>query len=1053
MTDTKSLADLLWAKTLRDRDTQELIGWLPLLVHLRDTAEVATRLYHHRKSRQQLSVIESMIPAEIVPDALIRFLASLHDVGKAGPNFQAQDSERAARLHESSHRPDSEAPVLNVRQCQEIGSQAEFPHSLASEVIVGRVLASEFGMVHQPKSSIASKFGPSTSSPVPLPVVHQLASVLGAHHGMTAYGAMAKRRICAPRWPLELGMRESAWPAVQRDIASRLIAESGVDFSSDLWKDPGLHFDRGVLSLLSSLVIEADWIASNHDLFPLIAPDEDIRHCRPSSERAEAAWNALGLPGLWTPCPTPDIAAALGSRFALPEAARPRPGQAAAHAATTGLVEPAIVLLEDETGRGKTEAGLLAAENLAHATGASGVLFCLPTQATTNGMFPRYLSWIERLDSEGPDDDVTTALAHGKANLNEDRRKLRRLDRPGQPQRLRISDQGGGDLTGVELGNGLPPDSQVHDEYRSRRHGSAPTRLRPGNHTWLSGRKKRLQADFVIGTVDQLLMAGLRARHLMLRHSGLADKVIVIDEVHASDSTMRVFLRKALVWLGRWGVPVVVLTATLPPEQKHHLIEAYRRGLDLRASSGTDHQHLTRPADSREPDAADAPDPPETEAVYPALTVATAGSTTVIPIEAGDSKSVTLDELDDDDTALIDAITRYGSEGGCIAVIRNSVRRVQATAEALRNAFGFDAVTVAHARFTASDRAERDRSLLEAFGKDSSKRPDFSIVVATSVIEQSLDIDFDLMFTDLCPVDLLIQRIGRVHRHSGRARPGPVTQARCIITRPGGDGDEGPNFPSDSEHIYGRHVLLRTAAALRVICRAGTLTSPDDIASLVHTVYSGQRLGPDEWWPAMDAAKKAARLKEATAQDLAERWATEPDRPLQGLDDWLNLNDGDPEDSDPYERERGSVRDGSESIEVLLVLSDGTGWRTLDWLPRMGGVDIPTTAEVPWHVAEAVANSSIRLPFAMCRGFDGDKVIEELEKFGVAAWQRSPLLRGQLVLPMTAESDVAESSRHHGEDAPRFSARVGDWHVVYDRAMGLVAERRKDSAHTEEIRD
>lgn len=1039
MTDIPTLSGLLWAKTRRDPENQELLGWLPLFVHLSDTAEVAALLYQHRKSRQQRAIIDPAVPPGIEVDRLIWLLAALHDVGKAGPNFQAQDAEMASRIYEYSEVIDDGVQgTLNVRQCQPINSQSEFPHSFASEIIVGRILASEFGLVGAEAPARKSMLRRSSSTLSPLPVVHQLTSILGAHHGMTAHGESSKRRVRSPRWPLELGTVESVWPAVQREITMTMIAESGVDFTVDAWRDSELHLDRGVLSLLSSLVIEADWIASNHEYFPLLSPDEDITRCQPSAERAKAAWGALGLPELWIPRPESGTREAIRTRFGLPKSAEPRPGQIVAFEATHGLQEPAMVIVEDETGRGKTEAGLLAAENLAEATGASGVIFCLPTQATTNGMYSRGLGWIRSLISDGPGGDVSTSLAHGKANLNQDHRKLHRLGLSRAERQLRVSDSGSVDLAAIEYSGSMPDESHVLDEDRGRRGTSKPTRLKPGNHTWLSGRKKRLQADFVIGTVDQLLMAGLRARHLMLRHSGLADKVVIVDEVHAADATMRLFLRKALVWLGRWGVPVVVLTATLPPKQKLELVEAYRRGLTLNVSSISP---AAGPASATADEDSSPALPKKSDAIYPALTLATHGSTEFISIEAAQSRSVRLDEIPDNESALIDTIRRYGLEGGCIAVIRNSVRRVQAIAEVLRQEFGTEVVTVAHARFTAFDRAERDRHLLQVFGKESEERPQFSIVVATSVIEQSLDIDFDLMFTDLCPVDLLIQRIGRVHRHAGRTRPHPLALPRCIITKSDTNLGEAPKFLSDSEHIYGRHVLLRTAAALNEICNDGKLTSPDHIAPLVHTVYGIEKIGPADWQSAMETAEKSARAKETEAQNLAERWATEPDASIQGLDDWLNLNDGDPEDIDPYNRERGSVRDGAESIEVLLVLSDGTGWRTLDWLPRAGGEVIPTVTDVPWPVAEAIANSSIRLPFAMSRGREGDSVIAELEKFGVASWQRSPLLRGQLVLPLIAVPLQTDYPSVTDAASAQYTACIGNWSVTYDRATGLHAEK------------
>lgn len=1053
------LADLLWAKTLNDYETKELIGWLPLPVHLRDTAEIACLLLRHRKSRQQLAVLEASIPKAIDLEALVWLLAALHDIGKAGPNFQAQSQDRAQSLYDQTSRLAADgSSTLNISDCQEVASQSEFPHSLASEIIVARTLGEEFGLfdLTTPTSSGGAfqRIKPKTQRRL-FPIVHQFASILGAHHGMTATGALAARHIVSTKQTALLGVESTPWPRTQRDLVLALIDESGLDFGADHWRDSSFLVDRGALSLLSSIVVEADWIASDHTNFPLIDPDQNIGVCEPSTTRASNAWNAIRLPSLWVSVPPSSADKALHSMFDLPPSARASSGQQAAHAATIELRSPALIILEDETGAGKTEAGLMAAANLARATGASGVFFGLPTQATTNGMFSRFAPWVANLVSAGAAPGVSLSLAHGKASLNRDWQRIARLtvsdtdtsdDRPGNGAEY------SNDVVGLNLGGSLPDDCQVEDEWDDHAsNGRSSKRLKPGTHAWLSGRKKRLLSDFVIGTVDQLLMGAMRSRHLMLRHSGLADKVVIIDEVHAADSTMRLFLSKVLVWLGRWGVPVIVLTATLPPGQKQELVHAYRRGLSLRSKRNSaldaDSSHLTAP--SEEDSLGKSHEPDKNGAVYPALTVVSDSTETTVPVARGRSRPVEVHEISDDNETLIAKLRTLSNDGGCFAVIRNSVTRVQNTAEILRQEFGDDVVTVAHSRFAASDRAAKDRELLARYGRNSTSRPAFSIVVASQVLEQSLDIDFDAMFTDICPIDLLIQRLGRVHRHRERTRPGPLADPLCFITGINREetDEEGssavPSFVRDSVSIYGEHLLLRSLAALRSQCPDSIVASPDDVAALVHSVYSAEPLGPAPWGPTMQNAQVQAERKHAELRDLAQRWTTEPDFDIHGLDDWLNDNDGDPEDVDPHNRERGSVRDGSESIEVLLVLTDGTGWRTLDWLPRSGGIPIPTDTEVPRYIAEAVANSSIRLPFAMSRGTAGDAVIAELEKLGVASWQQSPLLRGQLVLPLTPQSDPLDAQEIEVEakdaSATTYQSHVGGWYVTYDKEQGLSA--------------
>ncbi|MCQ9385380.1 CRISPR-associated helicase Cas3' [Brevibacterium moorei] len=1019
MNDHLALAAHLWAKTGLDPDTGQITHWLPLPVHLYDTGEVATRLLHHRVSPQQRRVLTASLPTDVELDQLVWFLGASHDLGKSGPAFQGQVDKMAGHLLEQTQMAfDDPGFALNTHDAEPVASQGEFPHSLASEIILARVLSEDFGL-QEPGQASKKKRHPT---PVEFPIVHQMASIAGAHHGMTTPIQPTTSLMQQKLWPARLGSEDSPWPHVQRALAHHIIDVSRLDFAAPIWKDPGFVLDRAVLSLLTGLVIQADWIASNQDVFPLIELEEDICSCASTQERVDHAWKRLRLPSQWRPAPAPSADVALRHRFDLPDAATPRPGQSAAFNETKDLTESALLILEDETGAGKTEAALLAAENLAQATGATGVFIGLPTQATTNAIFTRVAEWLRHVESHSPDSQVSVALAHGKSLLNRTYRDMRRIRPKDTSDTAELSDA---------LDFQSPP-AQAPTECHDAAAGNRKTKiLQPGTHDWLSGRKKRILADFVVGTVDQLLMASLKARHVMLRHSGFANKVVIIDEAHAADTTMKVFMRDSLEWLGRLGIPTIILTATLPPAQKADLAAAYRRGLRQRAktpamaSAGDTNPDGDEIAVTAQADTSTAPK-------YPVLTLVTGTSVTETEFPGKPNRSVALQELTDDDSTLVATVRELIAEGGCIAVIRNSVKRVQHTAQLLREAFGADVVNVAHARFAASDRAQLDQDLLDRFGKDGA-RPERAIVVASQVVEQSLDIDFDAVITDLCPVDLLIQRLGRVHRHAGRTRPQPLRDPRCFIAGITDPAVIPPKINGDSIAIYGEHVLLRSLAALQQVCGVpGSLTTPGDVPTLVHTVYGTDPIGPADWQLAMDEATQNAATKVQEIEDFANRWATTPTASLSGLDGWLQDNDGEADDPDPYNRARGRVRDGSESIEVLLVLTDGTGWRTLDWLPEHRGEVIPDEGPVPWTIAEAVANSSIRLPFQMSKGKVGDAVIGELEKLGRPNLQHSPLLRGQLILPLQTD----EGNPH------RCTGRIGDWTIIYDLDDGLQASRR-----------
>ncbi|MFF3606900.1 HD domain-containing protein [Streptomyces sp. NPDC002463] len=272
-----------------------------------------------------------------------------------------------------------------------------------------------------------------------------------------------------------------------------------------------MKLPQPVQVLLTALVIVADWIASNLELF-LYYP-QDIS--RSSAERAAAAWRGLNLPGPWRPAEPPvDVSELFASRFALPERTKARPVQAAAVELARSMTAPGLMVIEAPMGEGKTEAALAVAEIFAARSGTGGVFFALPTMATGNAMFPRLLKRLERLPSlEGQRHSVL--LARSKAALNDEFTDLMEV----------------GKVAAVEP-----------DAGRVAQNPSASVRAAAAYlvaHIWLWGRKKAMLSFFVTGTVDQLLFAGLKSKHLALRHLAVAGKVVVIDEVHAYDTCIR----------------------------------------------------------------------------------------------------------------------------------------------------------------------------------------------------------------------------------------------------------------------------------------------------------------------------------------------------------------------------------------------------------------------------------------------------------------------------------------------------------------------------------
>ena len=405
--------------------------------------------------------------------------------------------------------------------------------------------------------------------------------------------------------------------------------------------------------------------------------------------------DAVELPPMWKPSLPAD---AYRARFRI---TAPRPVQDALLQSARAAAQPGIHIVEAPMGEGKTEAALAAAEALAEKCGCRGIYFALPSQATSNAMLKRVVKWMGTFDrADGP---LSMRLSHGKAELNEQ-------------------------YEGIKLAS-----------YMAEGESGATV------HDWLVGRKKGILADFAIGTIDHVLMAGLKQKHLALRHLGLANKVLIIDECHAYDVYMESYLLTALRWLGAYGVPVVVLSATLPPARRAAIVREY---LNQRQKFGEGEEW--------------------TETTKYPLITRTDGMSVYSEPAAGRAQEVAVQRLAHDD--LPDALADALQGGGCAGVILNTVRKAQETYKTLAEKFGSGNVTLLHSGFIYSDRARMEEELTAELGENPDNRPELRIVVGTQVFEQSLDIDFDVMFTELCPMDLLLQRIGRLHRHR-RGRP------------------------------------------------------------------------------------------------------------------------------------------------------------------------------------------------------------------------------------------------------------------------------------------
>ncbi|WP_328954095.1 type I-E CRISPR-associated protein Cse1/CasA [Kitasatospora purpeofusca] len=911
-------ARTVWAKS--DRDTS---GWMPLWRHMADSGAVAGLLWDKWLPRNVRKLIARALGgSQELARELVVWLATTHDVGKATPAFACQVDGLADRMR---------AAGLAMRDPKQYGDDRRTaPHGLSGQLILQEWLVDRHGWVHRSAG--------------------QLAVVVGGHHGVPpGHGQLhdLELREDLIRTP---GASEKLWRDVQFELLDACTEVLGAADLLRAVKDAKLP--QPVQVLLTGVVIMADWIASNPDLFPYF-PEERPRS---ETERIKSAWDGLNLPPVWE-AEDPPLAAQelLEARFDLPSGATPRPVQEEAVRLARELPEPGMLVIEAPMGEGKTEAALAVAEIFAARTGAGGCYVALPTRATANAMFPRLTAWLNHLPADG---DRAVFLAHAKAALNDEYAGMMAADR----RRIAAVDTDGSQGSG----------------HRARRKNAGLIA-----HQWLRGRKKGMLASFAVGTIDQVLFAGLKNRHLALRHLALAGKVVVIDEVHANDAYMNTYLERVLSWLGAYRVPVVMLSATLPAATRSALIRAY---------CGT----ATEPAREVE------------EPGYPLLTAVAPGHPPLTRRPGADAArrtTVLLEPLDDDLAVLTDRLSTELADGGCALVVRNTVDRVLAAAERLRERFGDEAVTVAHARFVDLDRSRKDADLLARFGPTGDRPRGPHIVVASQVAEQSLDVDFDLLVTDLCPVDLMLQRMGRLHRHrrgeGQSARPARLRTARCLVTGVDWAAQTLPAPAKGSTSVYGRHHLLRSAAVLWPhLAERIPLTLPDGINALVQRAYGGEPLGPPAWYGAMAGAAEEQRLADAAQTARAEAFRLdEVRRPGRSLVGWLDAGVGDVDD---HRSGQAQVRDGEESLEVMVAMRHPDGsLTTLSWLDRgRGGLPLPTETAPVWNAAQALAASSLRLPYHFSKPWVIDKAIKELEQLYVPAWQvkECPQLDGELVL-------------------------------------------------------
>ena len=729
-----------WGKA-QPSDPERGPRWHPLAYHSLDVAAVGEVLLTSDRGFGACFSRLLGLPRED-SDSLVRYLLALHDIGKFARKFQAK-----APLHYPECFGDDPAGVA-----------AYYDHGAGGLRLFG-VDAEAFKL---PRGARSRTWRP-------------LMSAVTGHHG-------------APPEPRSSDsmttLRGSDFGRAGIEAAYEFIRQAhGLLAPPEHVRALDARHARRASFAVAGLAVLADWIGSNQEWFPYAEPVRSLgSYWDRARRRARHAVSEAGV----LPAPVSDR---LDHGDLIGETAAPSPMQAWARNAELPA-GPALFMIEDETGSGKTEAALMLAHRLIASGAAEGLYVALPTMATANAMFDRLAGACRHLFAA--DAQPSLALAHGARDMHEGFRAA--LSRGGRDE---APYSGAG--------------ARASDD-------ASETTASAACAAWIADdRRRTFLADAGAGTIDQALLSVLPSRHQSLRLLGLMRRVLVLDEVHAYDAYMQREMERLLEFQAGLGGSAILLSATLPLSIRERLTDAFARGL------GVDSQEGVLGMD------------------YPLATIRAAdvGRSIAVPGRPGRSRRLPVRFLHTPDEAVAE-VAKAADAGGAVLYIRNTVDDVL-DAHAALTARGFDSL-VFHARFALVDRLKIERRIVDMFGKRSTphdRRSDDGrgkVLIATQVVEQSLDLDFDALVTDLAPIDLLIQRAGRLWRHEHRDREG---RPELLVVAPepvddAGDAWFGQVFPH-GKYVYPDHARLWLTA--RTLQDTGEIESPGGMRSLVEAVY------------------------------------------------------------------------------------------------------------------------------------------------------------------------------------------------------------------------
>ena len=709
-------------------------AWHPLVDHCLDVAAVLEVLLRQPTLRRRLARTAGRAELDDTTIARLAFLAFIHDLGKCAAGFQAKA------------RPGSDGVVGHLAVLRPLWLKGELWPQFGS-------LLADCGL---------AAWGDE--------VLQDYLEAVFAHHGKKPEleYSPGSDRLLLRSWQVRDG-------APLHQLAG-LIDSGCANFADALAGSTERLPDASAFQhLFAGLLMLADWIGSDSGWFPFTEPGDPPRLPFARAQAREAlATIRFAPPSL--PARLPVFAAQFG--FA------PRPAQEQIDQLPVPDDTGSVVLLESETGSGKTEAALRWASRLIEAGLVDGCYFAVPLRSAAVQLHGRMGLWLAATYGDAAPEPLLAV-----------------------PGYFRM-----GEAEGWRL-----PDHRVQwtdDDTADRK-----------AERWAAEQPKRyMAAAFAVGTIDQALLGALAVKHAHLRAACLVRHLLVIDEVHSSDAYMTTLAERLMALFRAAGGHVLLMSATVGAGTRERLVFGHRVA------------------------------PPLEDAIATAYPRITASHTAAVDIRAeGPGKTVLIDPrpLMDDAAAVAALAAEALGAGARVLVLRNTVKAAIETQEAMEALLPPDSsaffrvngvITLHHGRFAAEDRKLLDQAVEGRFGKAAPSGP--AVIVATQTLEQSLDVDADLLITDLAPVDVLLQRIGRLHRHDRRDRPEGFAAARCIVLLP--DAADLGGFLHHARHGIGPERaydnVLAVEATRRMVVEAPCWSIPAENRRLVEEGTHEERL-------------------------------------------------------------------------------------------------------------------------------------------------------------------------------------------------------------------